>query len=228
MGRSRVFAVIAAWGVVVALLPGCASHGGHPNADPSATVGPILPQSLTDLLVPSGHLSAEPGDPLVEQDLRQALFVSADPSTCFGAVGFGGQKLFPDGDANRVVRTQADQDQHQLLEASAVYPSSFDAARLLETVRTTVNACQFPVTSTDGAGHVARVQPSPLTDPQSSHIVTWSTSLTDVQWLCDFAVVAEANAMSELVTCSYDHKPNVLALARQRLETIERLMQLRV
>lgn len=187
--------------------------------------GPIQPAQLDQLLTPSSSLSVAPGVPLIEYDLQSALFVGADPAECHGAVGFGHFPLFPRDYTGREARTQVDssQNQHQLLEVSATYPSDFDAAGFLESIRKTVTACQHPVTAWGDDQRKATVIPAPLT-PDPSGIAHWSTSLAGDRWVCDFSVLALANVVSEIVTCSPDRSIDSQAIAANRLKKIDQLL----
>jgi hypothetical protein len=190
------------------------------------TSGPIQPSQLDDLLTPSSTLSVLPGTPLVENDMESALFIGANPAECHGVVGFGRFPLFPTNYTGREARTQSDnggKNEHQLLEASASYPSHFSASEFLDSVRKKVTSCQHPVEVWGDDQKRYTVNPAPLF-PESSDIAHWSTSLAGDQWLCDFSVIALANVISEIVTCSADRSIDNRALAAGRLKKIEALL----
>lgn len=203
---------------VVAGTPKAAKRGGASN-------GPIFPSQLVDLLTPSTALSVVSGSPLFEQDMQNALFMAADPAQCHGVAGYGGHALFPNNYTGREARTQADslKNQHQLLEVSATYPSGFDAARFLDSIRRTVSGCQHPITAWGDDQRKATVDPSPLV-PSSPQVVQWSTKLEGQQWICDFAVIAMANVVSQIVTCSTDHSVDIQTLIAKRIKKIEELI----
>lgn len=209
-------------------LPGCTSVvGGTPKAAPNGASlsGPIQPSQLDDLLTPSSSLSVVPNKPLTEDDMQAALFIGADPAKCHGAVAFGRFPLFPSNYTGREARTQQDhlKDQHQLLEVSAVYPSSFDAGGYLASVRNTVSDCQRPVSAWGDDERRMTVTPTPLIS-SPPEIVHWSTNLTGQQWVCEFAVISKANVIAEIVTCSPDRSVDIDALATKRLEKINQLL----
>jgi PknH-like extracellular domain len=204
-------------GAVVAGTPKAARH--------AASSGPIQPSQLSELLTPPGSLSALAGAPLVEDDMQSALFIGADPSQCQGVVGYGRYPLFPTGYTGRDARTQQDHaaSQHQLLEVSATYPGSFDAAGFLDSLRNTVSGCQQPVLAWGDDGRKVTVNPTPLVS-SAPEIVQWATNMAGQQWVCEFAVIAKANVVSQIVTCSPDRAVDIAALATKRLDKINQLL----
>jgi hypothetical protein len=215
--------------VVCVALAGCTSVvAGSPKAGrrAGASSGPIFPSQLVDLLTPSESLSVVAGSPLFEQDMQSALFSGADPAECQGVAGYGGYALFPKNYTGREARTQSDaqKNQHQLLEVSASYPSGFDAAGFLESVRKTVSGCQHPITSWGNDQRKVTVEPAPL-QSSSAEVAQWSTKLQGEQWICDFAVIAMANVVSQIVTCSPDHSVDIQTLVTKRIKKIEELIK---
>jgi hypothetical protein len=200
---------------------------GSPETEQRRTApnGPIQPAQLDQLLTPSSSLSVVPGNPLLESDLESSLFIGADPAECHGVVGFGRFPLFPTNYTGREARTQVDntQKQHQLLEVSATYPSDFDANEFLDSVRNKVTECQHPVTAWGDDQKKLTVDPAPLIS-DTPDMAQWSTNLSDDQWICDFSVVALANVVSEIVTCSTDRSIDNKAIAAKRLKKIEELL----
>jgi len=216
-----------ALGLCVALT-GCTSViDGTPKAANRgrATNGPVFPSQLVDLLTPSSSLSVVSGSPLVELDMQAALFTGADPAECQGVAGYGGYALFPKTYTGREARTQSDnlKNQHQLLEVSATYPSGFDAAAFLESVRNTVSRCQQPITSWGDDQRRVTVSPSALV-PGSPEVARWATKLGGEQWFCDFALIAKANVVAQIVACSPDHSIDIQALVTKRLKKIDELI----
>ncbi len=210
------------------LLIGCSRLvTGSPERQQRATGpgGPIQPAQLDQLLTKSASLSVVPGAPLIEYDMQSSLFIGADPAECHGVVGFGLFPLFPTDYTGREARTQVDneQNQHQLLEVSATYPTNFDASGFLDSIRKRVTSCQHPVAAWGDDQKRVRVIPAPLI-PESSDIAHWSTTLAGDQWICDLSVVALANVVSEIVTCSADRSINNRAIAAGRLKKIEELL----
>lgn len=178
--------------------------------------------------MPSGSFSVVPDSPMTEEDMQSALFVAADPAQCHGAVAFGRFPLFPATYTGREARTQQDhvRDQHQLLEVSATYPSNFNAAAFLDSVRSTVSGCQRAVTAWGDNGRGMTVNPTPLVSGPPE-VAQWATNLAGQQWFCDFAVIAKANVVSEMVTCSPDRSVDILALISKRLKKINDLLDAR-
>ena len=214
--------------VLCIALAGCSSVvAGAPKAAKrrGASNGPIFPSQLVDLLTPSMSISVGTGNPLSEQDMQAALFVGADPAECQGVAGYGHYPLFPSNYTGREARTQNDgaKDQHQLLEVSATYPSGFDAAGFLDSVRKTVSGCQRPITAWGDDQRKMTVNPTPLV-PTATEVAQWGTKLAGEQWFCDFAVIAKANVVAQLVTCSPDHSIDIQALVTKRLKKIEELL----
>ncbi|QNI09500.1 sensor domain-containing protein [Mycobacterium kubicae] len=212
----------------VTALSGCSTVvAGTPKAAPRgpASGGPIYPSQLEDLLTPSGSFSAVPNNPLGEEDMQSALFIGADPAQCHGAVAFGRFPLFPANYTGREARTQQDHDrnQHQLLEVSATYPSDFNAAGFLDSVRSTVSGCQRPVSAWGDSGRGMTVNPAPLV-PSQPEVAQWMTNLGGQQWACDFAVISKANVVSQIVTCSPDRSVDIEGLVAKRLKKINDLL----
>jgi hypothetical protein len=210
-------------------LAGCGTTvDGVPRAaiPPRAvSIGPILPAQLPDLLTPSTALSVTPGVQLAEQDMHAVLFAGADPADCLGATAYGTYPLFPTNYTGREARTQQDtvQNQHQLLEVSATYPSDFDASGFLDSVRKTVSGCQTSVTAWGDDNKKLTVAPGPLV-PATPDVAHWTTKLLGDQWICDFSVIAKANVVSQIVTCSTDRSIDNQALVTKRLAKIEELL----
>lgn len=71
------------------------------------------------------------------------------------------------------------------------------------------------------------VTPGPVA-PGSPDMVRWSTNLTGDQWICEFTMIAKANVISQLVTCSPDRSIDNQALSDQRLQKIDELLNSKV
>jgi len=67
------------------------------------------------------------------------------------------------------------------------------------------------------------VDPTPL-QAGSPEVVQWSTKLEGEQWFCDFAMIAKANVVAQIVTCSPDHSVDIQTLIAKRLKKIEELI----
>ena len=214
--------------VLCVALSGCTSVvAGSPKVATggAASSGPIHPSQLDDLLTPPSSLSVVPGTPLFEDDMQAALFIGADPAQCHGVVAFGRYPLFPTNYTGREARTQDDRatNQHQLMEVSATYPTNFDAAGFLESIRKTVSGCQRTVTAWGDDGIKRTVDPAPLV-VSSPEVAQWATNLAGQQWICEFAVIAKANVVSEIVTCSPDRSVDIQDLVTKRVEKINQLL----
>ena len=154
-----------------------------------------------------------------------ALAAGADPAECHGVVGYGHYPLFPSNYTGREARTQRDNatNQHQLLEVSATYPSSFDAVRFLDSIRNTVSDCQHTVRAWGDDERKMTVIPTPLI-AGSPDIARWTTNFPRQQWTCDFAVIAKANVISQIETCSHDRSIDIQPLVAKRLKEIQDLL----
>ncbi|MBA0048651.1 sensor domain-containing protein [Mycobacteroides sp. LB1] len=192
--------------------------------------GPIQPAQLDQLLTPAQSLTITPGKPLFETDMQSVLWIGADPAECQGVVGYGRYPLFPTNYTGREARTQIDNqypNQHQLLEVSATYPGDFQAVKFLDSVRSTVSECQRQVAAWGDDEKRHTVTPGPVV-PGSPDMVRWSTNLNGDQWVCEFTVIAKANVISQLVTCSADRSIDNRALSNKRLQKIEELLNSKV
>lgn len=215
--------------VVCVAVSGCSTVvAGTPRAasNHARSGGPIQPSQLEDLLTPSSSFSVLPDKPLVEDDMQSALFIGADPAECHGVVAFGRFPLFPTNYTGREARTQQDHQvsQHQLLEVSATYPSGFDATAFLESVRKSVTGCQLPITAWGDNGRRMTVNPSALVQ-SPPEVAQWATNLAGQQWVCQFAVIAKANVIAQIVTCSPDRSVDIQTLVAKRLKKIEELLR---
>ncbi|WP_191987053.1 sensor domain-containing protein [Mycobacteroides franklinii] len=221
------------WSVPLVFVLLLAATGCQQGVDGEATAergagsaGPIQPAQLDQLLTPALSLTVTPGKPLFETDMQSVLWIGADPAECQGVVGYGRHPLFPTDYTGREARTQTDNqypNQHQLLEVSATYPGDFQATKFLDSVRTTVSKCQRSVAAWGDDQKRSLVTPGPVT-PGSPDMVRWSTNLAGDQWVCDFTVIAKANVISQLVTCSPDRSIDNQALSNQRLQKIDELL----
>lgn len=199
---------------------------GTPRAEQRSALssGTIRPAQLDDLLTPSGSLEVNPGSPLQETDMQAAMFIGADPADCHGVVAFGRFPLIPTDYTGREARTQVDAtNEHHLLEVSAAYPETFDAAAFLTSVRDRVTSCQHPVRVWGDDQKRYRVDPAPLV-ASAPEVARWSTNLSGDRWICEFSVIALANVISEIVTCSADRSIDNAALTTARLEKISQLL----
>lgn len=233
----RVLFADMRWSLALVLALLLAVTGCRQRVDGEATAergagpsGPVQPAQLDQLLTPSLSLTVTPGKPLFETDMQSALWTGADPAECQGVVGYGRHPLFPTNYTGREARTQTDNqfpNQHQLLEVSATYPADFQAAKFLESVRATVSRCQQSVAAWGDDEKRHTVTPGPLTSG-SPDMVRWSTNLDGDQWICEFTMIAKANVISQLVTCSPDRSIDNTALSNRRLQKIDELVNSKV
>lgn len=106
--------------------------------------------------------------------------------------------------------------------ARSVYRADFDAKSAVDGVKRAIESCQDEslfVTALKGEELHFSVQPQ--THAGSPEIVLWS--LTDVDWACDNAFIADHNAAIEITTCGEVNGYDVLALAEDALKRIEKL-----
>jgi hypothetical protein len=106
---------------------------------------------------------------------------------------------------------------------AATYPSDFNAARFLASVRKTVSGCQRTVTAWADDERKTTVTPTPLI-PGSPDVAHWRTNLTGHQWICDFAVIVKANVIAQIETCSPDRSIDIEPLVAKRLKEIQDLL----
>jgi hypothetical protein len=225
-GRSRALASLL---VACLVLVGCSrvvAGDARSASRAGGASGPIQPSQLDQLLTPSKSLSVLPGTPLAETDMQSSLYIGADPADCHGVVAFGRYPLFPTNYTGREARTQTDggdANEHQLLEASASYPGDFSASEFLDSVRKKVDACQRPIEAWGDDQKRLTVNPAPLI-PDSPNIAHWSTRMASEQWICDFSMIALANVIAEVATCSANRSIDNRAIAAGRLKKIEELL----
>jgi len=154
---------------------------------------PSILRNSTNLLTPPSSLSVVPGTPLFEDDMQAALFIGADPANATASWLSAAIRC-----SRRTTRagkpapkTTAPPNQHQLLEVSATYPTNFDAAVFLDSIRKDVSGCQRTVTAWGDDGIKRTVDPAPLV-ASSPEVPSWATNLAGQQWICEFAVIAKA------------------------------------
>lgn len=197
---------------LVALLGGCTRHVDQPRARPESLAAPIGTLQVVDLLSPK--VIGEDGN----------LFVVAEPERC---AGLGREVDPPFIEAGRPLATDgghwtSDDGQYFVEEMVAVYRAEFDPAAALQVVRETIDECAgttLSVTTMRDRVYDFEVQPPPTEGPDGS--LLWSLRAFD--WNCDNLFVAAHNAAIEITTCGASPGFDVVGLAEEALERIERL-----
>jgi PknH-like extracellular domain len=195
------------------VLGGCTHVVDRPQPRPELPVAPITVLQVGDLLSPS------------VQDKDGNQFITVEPEECNGiaremeppfifdlhpATTDGGHWVAEDG------------QQVYIEEMVGVYQADFDPNRALAEARRTIESCRdvpFTVTSMQGREYHFRLLPQ--VSSGSPDIVLWSFKGDD--WACDSAFVAAHNAAIGISTCAYVNGYDVLSLAQDALERIEKL-----
>ncbi|MDA2893571.1 sensor domain-containing protein [Mycolicibacterium sp. BiH015] len=210
--RRVVAAELAVIACLVALLGGCVRHVDQPQARPESLAAPIGTLQVVDLLSPK--VIGEDGN----------LFVVAEPQRC---AGLAREVDPPFIEAGRPLATDgghwtSDDGQYFVEEMVAVYRAEFDPAAALQAVREAIDECTgttVSVTTMRDRLYAFEVQSSPTEAPDGS--VLWSLRAFD--WNCDNLFVAAHNAAIEITTCGASPGFDVVGLAQEALERIERL-----
>jgi PknH-like extracellular domain len=194
-------------------LTGCTRVVDAPQPVPVPPVAPITAGQVVDLLSP--EVLGEEGN----------LFVTVEPEECAGvarevdppfisdhgpAATDGGHWV--DGDIQRV----------HIEEMVGVYPGDFDPQKAISEAKRSIESCrgrEFSITTMEGEQNVYALLP-PI-ESGSPNIVLWSFRADD--WACDNTLVAAHNAAIEITTCSQTNGFDVLTLAHEALERIEKL-----
>lgn len=195
------------------VLGGCTQTVDTPQPRPQSPVAPITVLQIGDLLSPS------------VQDKDGNQFITVEPEECSGiaremeppfifdlhpATTDGGHWVAEDG------------QQVYIEEMVGVYRADFDPNRALAEARRTIESCRdvpFTVTSMQGREYHFRLLSE--VSSGSPDIVLWSFKGDD--WACDNAFVAAHNAAIGISTCAYVNGYDVLSLAQDALERIEKL-----
>lgn len=210
--RTGATEVVAVAACVVAVLGGCTRHVDQPQARPESLAAPIGTLQVVDLLSPK--VIGEDGN----------LFAVAEPERC---AGLGREVDPPFIEAERPLATDgghwtSDDGQYFVEEMVAVYRAEFDPAAALRAVREAIDACTgttLSVTTMRDRVYDFQVQALPAEGPEGS--VLWSLRAFD--WNCDNLFVAAYNAAIEITTCGATPGFDVVGLAEDALERIERL-----
>ena len=207
MGK-RALAVLLA-----VVLAACTRVVDGPPPRSRPPVAPLTAGQVGDLLSPD------------VQDKDGNLFVTVEPEECSGvakevdppfifdldpAATDGGHWVATDG---RDVFIE---------EMAGVYPADFDADEAIAKASHAVESCRdVPFTVTSMMGRTYSFRLLPPVDSGSPNILAWSFTGSD--WACDSAFVAAHNAAVGISTCGEVNGYDVLGLARDALERIEKL-----
>lgn len=177
-------------------------------------MAPITVQQVGDLLSAKVH------------EKEGNLFVTVEPERCSGIAREVDPPFIVDHDpaARDGGHWNVDHDGRQVYveEMVGVYHAGFDPKGALAQANRTIESCrddEFTVTTMRGREHVFTLLPQ--VDSGSPNIALWSFKADD--WACDSAFVAAHNAAIEISTCASVNGYDVLSLARDALERIEKL-----
>jgi len=199
--------------LLVFVVSGCTHVVDTPKPVAQAPVAPITAGQAVDLLSP--EVLGEDGN----------LFVTVEPEECAGvareadppfisnlnpAATDGGHWTVEDG---RAVYIE---------EMVGVYRSDYSPKKALDEARHTIESCRdVPFTVTSMQEREYQFELLPQVDSGSPDIVLWSFTADD--WACDNAFVAAHNAAIEITTCGATNGYDVLTLAHEAVERIEKL-----
>ena len=196
------------------VLGGCTQVVPTPQPRPESPVAPITVLQVGDLLSPDVQDKEGNQFITVEPEECTATALEVDPPLIFDldpAATDGGHWVSDDGGRHVVVD-----------EAVGVYHANFDPNRALTEARRTIESCRdVPFTVTDMRGREYLFRLLPQVNSRSPDIVLWS--FDSVGWACDNAFVAAHNAAVRISTCGPSNGYDVLSLARDALERIEKL-----
>ncbi|BBY26928.1 hypothetical protein GCM10023114_53180 [Mycolicibacterium sediminis] len=204
--------------VVCLVLAGCTRviDDARPRAD--VPVGPIPVTQVDDLVSPEGK---------TRTDSDGNLFVAVDPERCAGLSREVEPPFIvagrPAAQSGAVWDAPEEVGGAGIVELLGVYPTTFDAAAAIATVRRTIDSCRGTVLSvrgTDGSHFDFDVLPP--VDSGSADIVLWSVN-DPSGWACDNAFTAAYNAAIEITSCNVTNGFDVLAMAKAARERIEAL-----
>ena len=193
------------------VLGGCTRDVDTARAQREQPVAPITALQVGDLLSP--HV----------QDRDGNLFITVDPKECNGMAREVDPPLIFDLDPAATDGGHWVSDRGVIVdEAAGVYRANFDPARATADAKRTVESCRdVPFTVTDMRGRQYHFALLPPVESGSADIVLYSFKADD--WACDNAFVAAHNAAVRISTCAEVNGYDVLALARDALNRIERL-----
>jgi hypothetical protein len=158
------------------------------------------------------------------QDRNGNLFVTVEPSECSGmALEVDPPLIFDLDPATTDGGHWLSEAPYAVIdEAAGVYHADFDAKHALAEATRTIESCRdAPFTVRDMRGRDYHFSLQPQVNSGSPDIVLWSFAAND--WACDNAFVAAHNAAIRISTCAPANGYDVLSLARDALNRIEKL-----
>lgn len=204
--------------VVCLVLTGCTRviDDARPRAD--VPVGPIPVTQVLDLVSPDGR---------TRTDSDADLFITVEPERCAGLSREVEPPFIVDGrpaaQSGAVWDVPEEVGGAGIVELVGVYPTTFDAAAAITTVRRTIDSCRGTVLSVRGTdGSSLDFEVLPPVESGSADIVLWSMNASS-GWACDNAFTAAFNAAIEITTCNVANGFDVLAMAKSARERIEAL-----
>jgi hypothetical protein len=199
--------------LLLSLLAGCTQDVDTPQPRQERPVAPIVALQVGDLL--SANVQDKDGN----------LFVTVEPEDCSGmALEVDPPLIFDLDPAATDGGHWVSDDGRQVVidEAAGVYHADFDPKGALEEASRTIESCRdVPFTVTDMRGREYDFRLLPHVNSGSPDIVLWS--FTSEGWACDNAFVSAHNAAVRISTCATVNGYDVLALARDALNRIEKL-----
>jgi hypothetical protein len=205
----RMLVLLLAFG-----LGGCTQVVDTPQPAPLPPVAPLTAGQAVDLLSP--EVKGEEGN----------LFASVLPEDCTGVAREVEPPFIHDKEP---VATDGghwtdefDGREVFIEEMVGVYRANFDPKKAAADAERTIDSCRGKtifVTTMREREHAFSIGPPVVSD--SPNIVLWSMTAPD--WACDNLFVAAHNAAIEITTCGRENGYNVLALAHEALERIEKL-----
>jgi hypothetical protein len=177
-------------------------------------VAPITAAQVSDLLSDKAEADTEPN-----------LFVSVDPDRCAG-LAREVDPPFVFGIATPAAHdgghSFTDDQRHSVQEMVGVYRADYDPQAAVVSAKRTISDCQgVELAVTTMEKETLHFQPMIQPDPESPQIVLWS--LSGRGWSCDNAFVAAHNAAVEITACGATLGADVLSLAEDALQRIEKL-----
>jgi hypothetical protein len=195
------------------LLAGCTRDAETPQPRPESPVAPIAALQVGDLL----------SDKVQDRDGN--LFITVEPKECSGmALEVDPPLIFDLDPAATDGGHWVTEDGRNVIidEAAGVYHADFDPTRALAETARTIESCRnVPFTVTDMRGREYHFRLLPQVNSGSPDIVLYSFRAPD--WACDNAFISAHNAAVRISTCAQINGYDVLTLARDALERIEKL-----
>ena len=195
-------------------LAGCTQNVDSPRAQPEPLVAPLTALQVRELLSPKA-LRGGDGN----------LFTTVTPDECTGVAREVDPPFIFDRDPAATDGghwVAEDGREVYIEEMVGVYHADFDARQALTQARDTIESCRdvpFTVTDMNGRDYAFRLLPE--VDSRSPNILLWSFRADD--WACDSTFVAAHNAAIEISTCGPVGGYEVLDLAEDALQRIEKL-----